>query len=277
MKRIVFFLLLTALLLTACTSTTPPTEPSTQPTEATKVTEPTQTAGGVRVKTDYSAYAERSAVTPQYTRWSDEPLTDLQPSDEYGTLYPFPGVPQYDSYGAGYTDFYGYLYGMVDAEGRIAADPVYASVELLIDRNSLTRLPLWVLKKRGPVSEDGRSTDDFYALAAQDGSFVTDCIYRAVFCRDDRVIAVRGLDDSLSFDVFDLQGNLLLSSEDLEFSDRITDDTYSLTYGEGLLTVPLGTGEFYETDTYSQYYYHAAGTEIVELIFCYPLITSMDD
>ena len=181
MKRLLCLLLTAALLLGGCALTDTPepseTEAPTQSTEAPTEPHYATTAGGITVKSDYSAYTARVAPEAKYTRLSEGPLPELLPSEDYGAIYPYIGS---ELYSTEYDFSAGYLYGMVDENGRILTDPVYTNAALLSDYGVYRSSPFWLLERVGEVytNEYGYETADrFYALASLDGSFVTDCIY----------------------------------------------------------------------------------------------------
>lgn len=137
-------------------------------------------------------------------------------------------------YETGYVGGREYRYGIVDAKGCILVDPVYSDVYYLEDRNSETTLPFLVFKK----------TSDSYTsyqcgLTTTDGSFVLDCIYSYIAAYDDRIFAFHSsdYDSPASFDVYNLDGKLVLSSADLPFKDKLHSSMYIHQYGEGLYLI----------------------------------------
>lgn len=235
MKYLISMLLLLAVLLTACGAPRPVEIPTLDPDAST-------TKSGITVKTDYSAYSTYTGMEPLYTRLSEDFISDLRPSDDYGMLYPFAGSTLTQSTAAGYAYTVGYLYGMIDNSGRIVVDPVYSEITLLVDQTESVEMPLWLLsrtdKEEGDELSWGSST---YALASLDGSFVTDCIYDFVFGYGTHAIAVQEGAEEFRFDLFDLDGNLILASETLPFRDELS-GAWRIGYGEELLTVALQAG-----------------------------------
>lgn len=249
MKRLISLLMLLSLLLTACGSSPPPvTEPSTElPSDPTAAntgqseasaaeTPPTEmqeppTSG---VKTDFSHYYDSPVAAPKFTRLSDGPLTELRPNNNGLQLYPFAGKRKPVA-----EDAYSYLYGIVDETGCIMVDPIYEEVVPLINDTTDEILPIWVLRKAGDYF---KGTIGF---AAMDGSFAVDCIYAEVYANDGRLIAFYPQEPSdisihnspIRFDVYDLSGRLLFSSEELPFGAELIGPAYNYTYGEGLYTV----------------------------------------
>lgn len=191
------------------------------------------------VKTDFSTYEAQDPRIPLYTRLSPEPIYDLQPTESGKQIYPFIGQVKLGEYAVQY------LYGIVDSDGCILADAIYADVSPMEDRGTGTVLPIWVLKKTEGYIPDDMSMwyvygTDYYGFTAMDGSFVIPCIYSHLYCSDGRILAFR-YDTSepycVIFDVYDLSGKLLLRSEDLAFSDRLKGYPDDYTYGQGLYSV----------------------------------------
>lgn len=255
MKRLLCLLLLLPL-LTGCTlsqlapSSEALTEPSTAPTRPAS----TPISGGLTVKTDFSAYAPREAVTPLFTRLSEETISALHPSDDYGAICPFIGSSLYYSSPDGYDFIAGELYGIADASGRIVCDPVYSSVYQICDADGVPCL--WCLSQGRPSETATQFASTRIAVASLDGSFVTDCIYQDVSV-DGNYILCSASDDAgaVRFDLFDKKGNLMLSSEELSFFDRLGGESYSYCIGEGLICIGLKTGEFNGTAERIDYYY----------------------
>ncbi|MBP3413515.1 MAG: WG repeat-containing protein [Oscillospiraceae bacterium] len=272
MKRL-FLLFLLLALLTACKApapaeTTAPTdssttesttEPTTEPTTET-TTAPTETqAVHFEVNADFSQYTEQAPVQAKYTRLTDDPLEDLQPLDTPTRIYPFPGKHLVHPGGGRYYAEDQFRYGIVDETGCILADPVYSSVSLLMDQVSGKRLPYWLLNKGFPSTED-REAYDCYALASTDGTFVSDCIYSNITAYEGRIFAFyhNESEDRLSFDVYNTDLKLLLSSRNLPFADRLGGYSYDYTYAEGLYTIVfeerIYAPEGYYTREFSYYF-----------------------
>ncbi|MBR6825383.1 MAG: WG repeat-containing protein [Oscillospiraceae bacterium] len=281
-------LLLAVLLLAACSTaqevptTLPPptealsstessTESTTAPPPTTEtapaVTEPTNPTGSFGVTVDFSQYTPRETQEALYTRLSPEPITDLRPTAAPTRIYPFPGYIMYFSY------FYPqYHYGIVNEDGCILVDPIYTSVSPLYSGEKI--LPFWVLEKptgRTPTSYYDSVTVRTYGLASMDGTIVIDCNYTDIVAYEDRIIATQYSEDrkSVSFDVFDLDGNKLLSSSQLSFGNKLTGSPYyHYTYGDGFYTVAFDNStltdpnpDLYRPDEeYATYYMDEEGT-----------------
>ncbi len=250
MKRLVLFLLALSLLCGCSTISQKPTlpdesitaGPTTQPItpEPTERSEPPYDKevleGGIWVQTDYSKYA-RDELTPKYTRLTQEHIPALQPSNDYGAIYPFVGSRNDSDWGELI------LYGMMDASGCVVADAVYSDIDLICATTQERNCLMWRLCKT--VTDANGYPEQKYAFAALDGSFVSEHIYTSVSAYEEYVLARIYEDDHIIVHVYDAQGNLCLNSEDLPFHDRL--GTYSdFKYGGGFFVVGL--------DDYSEYY-----------------------
>ena len=269
MKRLLCLLLTAALLLGGCALTDTPepseTEAPTQSTEAPTEPHYATTASGITVKSDYSAYTARIAPEAKYTRLSEGPLPELLPSEDYGAIYPYIGS---ELYSTEYDFSAGYLYGMVDENGRILTDPVYTNAALLSDYGVYRSSPFWLLERVGEVYTDEygyETADSFYALASLDGSFVTDCIYSGVTGCGDVALATRRVDGEVVLEIFDTSGNLIFSSLEHPLERPLSPYAYGFGYSDGILQLYAETGEYDsyeswngETEYYPIYGYYFA-------------------
>ena len=241
------------------TDTTSPPDPS-PPSESTEppITENLEIPiGSSGVKSDFSSYSPSPSYIPaKYTRLSPEPLVDLRPVDKDTLIYPFVGC-------VSYSEFYGQyaLYGIVDADGCILADPVYITAYPLKDYNyndDDTVYRYWELGKpvEYTVEYDGESYQShkiLYCLASMDGRIVTDPIYRSISASDGRIIAERDHDDQSIpvFDIYSPEGKLLTTSKELYTGDLLIE---SLEYSEGMYRLYL-MERIPEEDGYTSYHY----------------------
>lgn len=190
------------------------------------------------VKVDFSQYQKQEERTALYTRLSPEPLTELVPSRDYGTIYPYIGGKKtylWAEYGTvGSTKF---QYGFVDATGRILVDPVYDQAELLRIPGSLG-LPFWVIGKN-VYSESANDSDILLGLAAIDGSYVGPLIYRNITARENCILGQLPYNhetEEYPYHILDARGNLLLTTESIALPGRVC----SLQYvGEDLFLIGL--------------------------------------
>ncbi len=280
MKRWAGWLLTLALLLAGCSAADPavPDAPeqsqSQEPAPPEETAEPDApeesdapalaptgeaTAGGFVVQTDYDNYTPHDWDEPVYTRLHEEPIEDLVPG-EYGMLYPFEGSLLYYDWDTGSAPYA--MYGLFDETGRIVADPTYTSVEQLTyydNTGEFVRLPMWQLG-RTEYAETVTYEDEYgsyeyidgsrlYAVASFDGSFVSACRYRGVNAMDGAVLLTTD-QEANDFELYSLDGTLLLTDEDLPFAGRM--EPYaclSMTAGDGLFVVSLPEGWYYMDET----------------------------
>ncbi len=167
-------------------------EPQTSQTEATTTQtepEPTQTEPAPEIVYNYS---------PVYTRLSDEPITALQPSEDYGCILPFQGewadtIVCGNSYANN---------GFMDANGRIIVDPVYQLAEpLTVEDGYDFEGCVWLLGQ-GEVADMDMSGYHFYlenaryGLAEGDGSVVVDLMYDEICVLGNLIFAKKYTDES---------------------------------------------------------------------------------
>lgn len=252
MKRNIAILALAALLLGllgGCVRNPGQTEPTTAPTEPAATLEPpseyTVTPGGVSVRTDYGAYtAGKSEITPNFTRLSAGTLPDLTARDDYGALY---------LYGkrVGDGDYVvSTMFGFADAQGRVVTDPVYSNVSPLWNADHTQGL--WSFRK---VIITGYETyadgtyplsEEIYGLAALDGSFVIDTRYIGIRASDNVVLCLYPAEEGerQKFDVYNYAGELLCTSADMPYADRLTGEPWKFSCFGDYLIVGLDSGEF---------------------------------
>lgn len=236
MKKLLMILL--CLVLVGCTVAEPePTLPP--PTEPTVPTEPTAAPPRDQtVKTDYSQYTPKERLQPLYLPM-EAPCEDLQPSEDYGAIYPYVGAVMEMTYGGSR-----YAYGIMDEKGQLLTEPVYSSVERLEHWDyylgeERTILPLWALGKIEIFDGDSGYPDyrSRYALASLDGSWVTECRYTGISVSDEGIFAMEwdGESDSFLFDLYDTEGRLLLTSEELEILSPIPEPLSHADYSDGMI------------------------------------------
>lgn len=246
MKRLIAILLLAALLLAGCAAQPAPTETATEPAPTLPPPkEYTVTSSGIPVRTDYSGYtAEKQTVTPRFTRLSDGAMSELTARDDYGTLYPFiGGVSESDFSTAG-------MYAFADAQGRIVTDPVFSRVSLL--RNADRTKGVWCYRKVSPeefTDDSGYSYlvgSELNGIATEDGSFTTNCRYERICGGDNILMCIYPQEDSNTprFDVYDYDGRLLLTSEELPYADRLYGRVWCFDCVDDYLVVGLHSGEY---------------------------------
>ena len=231
MKRLIALLLMLALLCGCSATQGTPTQP----------TETENPYDSFLVHTDYSNYQPKENLQAKYTRLSDDFISELQPSDDYGMLYPFIGSHNGDPYSPVLK------YGMIDQNGRIVVDAVYNEIEP-VRLSSGEQIPMWCLSA---YMETDNRAQERCALASFDGSFVTELIYRYVTAYEDYVLA--DVAETQITHVYDRNGKLCLDSSSWALSERFGTDTniYNgygwgiISYGDGIFTVGLDDGVYY--------------------------------
>lgn len=280
MKRLCLLFLLTAVLLTACstplpTATTASTEASVTestlaPTVQTESITPVETEPPTQaavpqfyVQGDFSAYSEKETLEPLFTRPSGGSSGTLTALSEPTTLYPFEGsILRQSSY------VNGYLHGLIDPSGRIVVEPIYSNISFLIDYQTLSRHPFWVLEQaRDPEEVENNWYTPKYGLVSLDGTFMLDCKYDFIEVLDDRIQCSYHLPDSYETSVsefYDFAGNLRLSTKDFPIAADLWYSNY-LDYGEGLYVVCLKLTEESQESALSDhgYYYMTEEGEIL--------------
>jgi hypothetical protein len=118
-------------------------------------------------------------------RLSDDPLTELTPADDYGTLLPYIGAYYYDDSGTRLN-----RYGLVTADGMIVLDPVLTTLDLASysAAGKTTWLAVYIMGKYA-VGDDGAGRT-VYALAGKDGSWATGFDYSQVIPMELGVLCV---------------------------------------------------------------------------------------
>lgn len=245
MKRAFLLLLCAALLLTACgreVSAGETTAP--EPDETQYRAQGTPTADGVLVHTDPSAYRAQDGARAQYTRLREGPLTEFEPSADYGAVYPYTASWLFYSDPEGYSGKMGACYGFVDRQGRILTDGVYIEIsDDAYDENNgeWFGVPFWIAHRVVASEEplavydnywdywDG-AFDEYYVIA-KDGSFAVGPYFK-----------VQGL--SRGFAVWDYDAKLTVFDENAQVlftGDKLLEqgirDCSDLQYSEGLYTL----------------------------------------
>lgn len=224
--------------LPATSETPAPTEPA--PTEPAATDPPSVQ----QIITDYSAYTPKPAMEMKFTRLQEDWIPALIPGD-YGAIYPFVGGTLYENGSIGYAYHAADYYGFVTADGMIVCDPVYTGVSRLSIWDSWydkrTPSPLWLIEKTTELHEEHyedyswMTGESRYAVAAADGSFITDFKYSNVTGFDGGFIGEISWNPT-SFEVCDLEGNVLFTSRAVPWSVS-QGGYYSIYYSEGYFTV----------------------------------------
>ena len=169
------------LTLTACAAQKPPQEdPAPQPApvetaEPENAAPPEPNAGTYQVTVDWTRLEREPELPEVGSDWYDPLPEDLIPAEGYGELVPYAGQRLYDDWPA----TSGCLYGLMTRDGVAVTAATYSS----ITRAGLYVLPETLpvmLLRRGEAGEDEYSVDPVYAVAASDGSWCTEFLYRGI-------------------------------------------------------------------------------------------------
>lgn len=191
MKNRCLALLLSTLLLAGCAPSGPAA--SSAPAEG-------KGASGVQV--DWSRLEERTGRLPDTDggRWYPDRTDRLIPGPDYGPLVPYVGGQAYSfnrwewegEVQEYFSDWPTALYGLMTREGKIVVDPVYQHVTPYTCRQGgedLT-LPVLLLAQVDKAWKDSNSGLR-YAVAAEDGSWITDFAFVTYTNREDRLFLLR--------------------------------------------------------------------------------------
>jgi hypothetical protein len=251
LRRILIPAILLPMLLTSCTRLPPGSLPGSSvsapqssappsPSASPLAEEPTAWHSGVQ--TDYTHLTPYEPPAEKYARLSDGPMTELVPSDTYGSLLPYVGATMYGS--EGYRTIR--HYGLVTKDGMIVTDPVFSDAYQgsYYDNSTYTgsTMPVYLLAKlEGEVDEDNYWASELRAVCALDGSWATDFSYRSIYCTDTVIVLVRDYETN-DIDIIDYNGKLLYNTKTLGCYGELPESSaYSFMsgYGEGLILVPL--------------------------------------
>ena len=168
--------------------------------------EKTATAGGFVVKTDWSALGESAEPQAKFTRLQEDWIDALAPSEDYGAIYPFVGLVNYDEW-SGQKN----LYGLFDENGRIICDSVYIEIDrccYYTDGGVEHSVPMLKLGRT-----EGAAV--VYTLASLDGSFVSPESYFHIMVFDFGILCSRNSESS-EFVIYDFEGNVIMTQDDLK-------------------------------------------------------------
>ena len=200
MKRTRLTALVLAVLLLAGCARTAPAPGSSGPSQPAG-SAPAEDHSGPNVQVDWSRLeGEKPVRQPDLDggRWYEGYTDRLIPGEDYGPLVPYVGALTYsfstwtDNSGQiqhYYSPWPDSLYGLMTREGKIVTDPVYLSAgqaEFSWQNESFT-LPVLLLSRAKEEWKDfcnGRR----YAVAAQDGSWITGFEFWTYTTREDEVL-----------------------------------------------------------------------------------------
>ena len=168
------------------------------------------------------------------TRLQEDWIDALAAADDYGAIYPYVGIVNYDEWGRAQN-----LYGLFDETGRVICDSVYLSVERCsyYDGGVERRVPMLMLGRT-----EGAAIA--YTLASLDGSFVSPESYFVVQVFDFGVLCARN-SESGEFVIYDFEGNVLMTQDDLKLGTlelNYSTDIYSGRDGYLLAWLSDGAG-----------------------------------
>ena len=223
-------------LLTACAPAGEPaasgTPPASMPTPTPKQTPAAAPELGGAVYADWSQLAPYEPPEEIFTRLTDAPLMELVPADDYGPLMPFSNSDFHSNDRGGEGSK---VWGLVTAEGMIVMDPVCVGIRRL-DPDSYGDDYHW----GRTVLVLGQNTDgsaQIFALAASDGSWVTEYQFENISFGPDGVIGV--LAESAGHGIcYTSEGEILFDTRD--FLLESTDGYTLYNCSEGFATVWAG-------------------------------------
>lgn len=159
-----------------------------------------ETAGGVRV--DWSRLGGRSQPQPNVDggRWYPEYTDHLIIGADYGPLIPYLGDQAYSfdrwEHEGEIQKYFSYyptsFYGLMTRKGKIVVDPVYQNAQPYSYRweGEDRALPVLILGRAGPQWEKFGSGSR-YAVAAEDGSWMTDFEFLNYTNKEDQLFLLR--------------------------------------------------------------------------------------
>ena len=192
-------LALSALLLAGCARTAPAPGSSGPPQPSGSA--PAEGNSGPKVQVDWSRLeGNKTGLQPDLDggRWYPGYTPALVPSEDYAPLIPYMGALTYtfntwtdnsDQEQVWYSSWPTALYGLMTREGKTVTDPVYLTAEQadFYWQGTSAGLPVLLLSQ---AREEWNSLCNGrrYAVAAQDGSWVTDFEFWTYTTREDEVL-----------------------------------------------------------------------------------------
>lgn len=191
MKKRCLALLLSVLLLAGCA-----------PSGPAEASAPAEGKGASGVQVDWSRLEERTGRLPDTDggRWYPDRTDRLIPGPDYGPLVPYVGGQAYSfnrwewegEVQEYFSDWPTALYGLMTREGKIVVDPVYQNAQPYSYRweGEDRALPVLILGRAGPQWEKFGSGSR-YAVAAEDGSWMTDFEFLNYTNKEDQLFLLR--------------------------------------------------------------------------------------
>lgn len=196
------------------------------------------------VVTDFSALTPYVPAHSNFAGFHSAPLTSLVPSPDYGILLPYAGAATFND---GSMQIAGY--GLVTSDGLVVTSLIYDNVVRATYESAAGSVPRPAYSLHKITSFDGVDYGfaSVQAVSALDGSWVTPFYYVNVIFSDEVIFLVREF-DSFDIDVINYSGQHLYNMLDLEWVDRISEDTWAelLLYSvsEGFVFAELDDGTY---------------------------------
>jgi hypothetical protein len=261
-RLLLILLIIPVVLMTSCkkipagASDTTPVPASTSASQESETPNDIKTDWDSGVKTDYSGLTDYKPPREIYTRLSDGPLDELQPSDHYGKLLPYIGETMYISeamYSGPYSAMF--EYGLMTEEGMIVTDPLYSNIYhgYYYSHDGVSKsMPAYHLEiMPESVDEEDPWSSVKHAVCALDGSWITPFDYSDVFFTDQVILLVRDREKN-DIDVMDYSGNLMYNFKSLPCYSKLPGwlgySVYS-SYGEGMFVLTLDGSSIAIVDT----------------------------
>lgn len=234
--------IMTVSLLSGCADTTEPSDASGEaPSTPMQLVSPTPAPviasdPNSPVYTNWSKLTPYEPVTEVYSRLREERITELEPSDGYGTLIPFVGEYLYTEWGGTIAK-----YGLITLDGCIVLDAVCDSIwrmDLSGDGGFAYALAVGVRD-----TEDSESYRYSYAIADGSGRWVTDFEFSSVSSDSMGVYARLDKEGEGWGTVvcYDGDMNVVFDSRDFEVYGDFDELTY-VDYGSEGFCVAAGVG-----------------------------------
>ena len=179
------------------------------------------------------------------TRLQEAAMPELVPADNYGPILPYAtSVTMND--GRIFTSKYGFV---AQRSGTVITDPIYDDVSraMFVSSNGAEYLPAYHLKMDLPHDDSLFGYNTLQAACAIDGSWIIPLDYYSILFTEDVMLLLYYPYDTFNIDVYDYNGNLLYNMLNLEWIDRVSEDTWpeyfthSVSEGVGFILLDNGT------------------------------------
>lgn len=259
MKKLILAAMAAVLLLTAACAGNGKLDLEDLPRHTPKPAAPVSTPALTEpsgVFTNWSHLTEYAPPENLYSRLQAGPMEKLAPSKDHGRLLPFEGESVYSA--GEYAWQVGSKYGLVTMDGCIVLDPVCSNIYRLSNYdyagNTTTYYDMLVLEKtvydpETAYDEWNRGYTTVYALAALDGSWVTDFAFSSIYGSAAGAICCRDYEENLAV-CYGEDGGVVFDTADWPLREQMENYTlYSLMYyAEGYAPVQLKDGSWVFVD-----------------------------